>query len=94
VNFDGTGTVAIRASGNVSSIGDNGVGLYTINIDTDMPDANYSTVLTPMQRIAGDSGGTVTNILTQTAALVTISNSDSSGNAYYDSSIICAAIFR
>jgi len=94
VNFNGTGTIAISGSGNVSSIGDNGVGLYTINIDTDMPDANYSTVLTPMQRIAGDSGGTVTNILTQTAGVITISNSDTSANAYYDSDIICAAIFR
>jgi len=42
VNFNGTGTVAIRASGNVSSITDNGVGLYTINFSTSMPDANYS----------------------------------------------------
>ena len=42
VNFNGTGTVAIRASGNVSSITDNGVGDYTINFATAMPDANYS----------------------------------------------------
>jgi hypothetical protein len=42
VNFNGTGTVAIRASGNVSSITDNGVGDYTINFTTAMPDANYS----------------------------------------------------
>ena len=44
VNFDGTGTVAIRASGNVSSITDNGTGDYTVNFTTAMPDANYSTV--------------------------------------------------
>ena len=43
VNFNGTGTVAIRASGNVSSITDNGAGNYTINFTTQMPDANYST---------------------------------------------------
>ena len=42
VNFDGTGTVAIRASYNVSSITDNGVGDYTVNFTTAMPDANYS----------------------------------------------------
>ena len=46
VNFDGTGTVAIRASGNVSSITDNGTGDYTVNFTTAMPDANYTTVLT------------------------------------------------
>ena len=42
VNFNGTGTVAIRASGNVSSITDNGTGDYTVNFTTEMPDANYA----------------------------------------------------
>ena len=46
VNFNGTGTVAIRDSGNVSSITDNGVGVYTVNFTTNMPDANYSAVAT------------------------------------------------
>jgi hypothetical protein len=41
VNFNGTGTVAIRASGNVSSITDTGVGSYTVNFTTAMPDVNY-----------------------------------------------------
>jgi hypothetical protein len=44
VNFNGTGTVAIRASGNVSSITDRGTGEYTINLSTAMPDATYATV--------------------------------------------------
>jgi hypothetical protein len=43
VNFDGTGTVAIRASYNVASITDNGTGQYTVNFTTAMPDANYSS---------------------------------------------------
>jgi len=42
VNFNGSGTVAIRASGNVSSITDNGVGDYTVNFTNAMPDTNYS----------------------------------------------------
>ena len=42
VNFNGTGTVAIDASGNVSSITDHGVGNYTINFTTALPDANYT----------------------------------------------------
>jgi hypothetical protein len=42
VNFNGTGTVAIRASGNVTSITDNGAGDYTVNFTTAMPDTNYS----------------------------------------------------
>jgi hypothetical protein len=54
VNFNGTGTVAIRASGNVSSITDNGTGDYTVNFTTAMPDANYSLNMT-IQR--GDGAG-------------------------------------
>jgi hypothetical protein len=44
VNFNGTGTVAIRASFNVSSITDNGTGNYTVNFTTAMPDANFIAV--------------------------------------------------
>ena len=46
VNFNGTGTVAIRASGNVSSITDHGTADYSINFTTAMPDANYSGLVT------------------------------------------------
>ena len=42
VNFNGTGTVAIRGSYNVSSITDNGTGNYIVNFTTAMPDANYA----------------------------------------------------
>jgi hypothetical protein len=46
VNFNGTGTVAIRAAGNVASITDNGTGDYTVNFTTAMPDANYCSNVT------------------------------------------------
>jgi hypothetical protein len=42
VNFDGSGTPAIRASGNVSSITDNGTGAYVVNFTTAMPNTNYA----------------------------------------------------
>jgi hypothetical protein len=42
VNFNGTGTVAIRASNNVSSITDHSTGRYTVNFTNAMPDANYA----------------------------------------------------
>jgi hypothetical protein len=45
VNFNGTGTVAIRASYNVSSITDNGTGSYTVNFTTAMPDVNYAVAM-------------------------------------------------
>ena len=44
VNFNGTGTVAIRDSGNVSSITDNSTGNYTVNFTNNMPDVNYTMV--------------------------------------------------
>jgi hypothetical protein len=46
VNFNGTGTVSIRASGNVSSITDNGTGSYRVNFTTAMTDVNYSVCAT------------------------------------------------
>jgi hypothetical protein len=60
VNFNGTGTVAIRASGNVSSITDNGVGDYTLNFNTAMPDASYSVGGYCM---AGSGGGSAYVVL-------------------------------
>ena len=57
VNFNGTGTVAIRASFNVSSITDNGTGDYTVNFTTAMTDANYAFVATvSANTIASGSG--------------------------------------
>jgi hypothetical protein len=50
VNFNGTGTLAIRADGNVSSITDEGVARYRILFDTALPNANYAVV-------TGTSGG-------------------------------------
>lgn len=44
VNFNGTGTVAIRASGNVSSVTDNNTGDYTVNFATALPDGNYAAM--------------------------------------------------
>jgi len=46
VKFNGTGNVAIRASGNVSSITDNGTRDYTVNFTTAMPDADYAICAT------------------------------------------------
>ena len=63
VNFNGTGTVAIRASGNVSSITDNGTSNYTVNFTTAMPDANYASVVN-----AGTTYNTVIFVSATTSA--------------------------
>ena len=44
VNFDGTGTVAINGNGNISSVVDDGIGDYLINLSTAMTDTNYTAV--------------------------------------------------
>jgi hypothetical protein len=78
VSFNGTGTVAIRGSGNVTSITDNGTGEYTVNFTTAMSDANYSVVYGSGEgaagsglRIAAQSGNTTT---TQRIAIRNLSN--------------------
>jgi hypothetical protein len=66
VNFNGTGTVAINASGNVSSITDNGTGNYTVNFTTAMSDGNFS-VSCVTNSTTGDSSRPVIAIRTGTS---------------------------
>ncbi len=98
VNFNGSGTVAIRGSGNVSSITDNGVGYYTINITTAMPDTNYNAVG------AASSSGAQFNICffninpstgnrnTPTTSAFTVGTGTLS--AMLDAQDICISVFR
>ena len=96
VNFNGTGTVAIRASGNVSSITDNGTGDYTVNFTTAMPDANYSVSL--MSSIASNaSNGTTNQVLDSPSAPSTSSfrfNNYKVGTGVFDPVYVNVAIFR
>jgi hypothetical protein len=62
VNFNGTGTPASRASGNVSSISDNGTGLFTVNFTNAMPDANYSVLMSMAGNTPSSGGCSVINI--------------------------------
>jgi hypothetical protein len=70
VNFNGTGTVAIRASYNVSSITDNGAGNYTVNFTTAMADANYGATV-GVQTPAGYNtvGSTISNVSSSSVLL-------------------------
>jgi hypothetical protein len=61
VNFNGTGTPAIRASGNVTSITDNGAGDYTVNFTNAMPDANYCFNLSANDDGTGTGGPAQSN---------------------------------
>lgn len=100
VNFNGTGTVAIRAAGNVSSITDNGTGNYTVNFTTAMPDANYSVSGVTGYSDGGSAGsfnGGAVNIRWDTATpmqtgsvLIQTCNSSS----LYDMKYVNVSIFR
>lgn len=88
VNFNGTGTVAIRASGNVSSITDNGAGTYTVNFTTAMPDANSCVQVTVDSSLIGST----TNVAAANTSVASASRIDSSGLT--DSPVVSVAIFR
>jgi hypothetical protein len=93
VNFNGTGTVAIRASYNVSSITDNGVGDYTVNFTTALADANYAVAWS-----FGGTGGllmgrTLEDTTARTALLVRLATANNAA-AQLDGAQVNVAIFR
>jgi len=95
VNFDGTGTPAIRASGNVSSITDNGTGLYRANFSTAMPDANYTSVVGANINSSNDDvrrNCRVTNWSTSSTSVVTGANSNSDSKEDFE--FVSIAVFR
>ena len=96
VNFNGTGTVAIRASGNVSSITDNGTGDYTVNFSTAMPDANYGYAISisgaaSTLKSSGQGGATAQFSPTTSAVRVFASLS---GSGASDCDGVCVTIHR
>lgn len=93
VNFNGQGTVAIRGSGNVSSITDDGVGKYTINFTNALTDTNYSAV-----GCAGEGNNTIgdrqlSTYPTSSSACKVVSGQTASVNVY-DATQVHVAVFR
>lgn len=99
VNFNGTGTIAIRASGNVSSIIDNGTADYTVNFLTAMPDANYSAVgiVQRNQTVNGDGNfasiKASSNYDSLLATSARVQSTDATG-VLLDPLVYCVSIFR
>ena len=95
VNFNGTGVVAIRASGNVTSITDNGTGDYTVNFTTAMSDANYS-----MTSSSANTGPTMSIASPQLAATpfttttARVETRNTSSGALLDCQFVCLGFFR
>jgi hypothetical protein len=104
VNFNGTGTVAIRASGNVSSITDNGTGNYTVNLTNAMPDANYSPVISvsPLYattricsiEMASAAGASEIAPTTNAFRFATARQDATANGAEYDPKYVFVSIFR
>lgn len=92
VNFNGTGTVAIRASGNVTSITDNGTGDYTVNFTTAMPDANYSYAVGEYLYSSGAVSQTGMSSITTTSIRFSIFTFNF--GLFLDSPYVDIAIFR
>jgi len=100
VNFNGSGTVAIRAAFNVSSIQDNGTGDYTVNFTTALTDINYSVVAQVSSTDAGvglmvtiNSSGGGTTVPSTTTATRMLSFARATGTNT-DAPYVCVSIFR
>jgi hypothetical protein len=94
VNFNGTGTVAIRASGNVSSITDNGTGLFGVNFTTALPDGNYAISGSIADNAgSGQNAIAINNSIPPTASVCSI-KTPNIGGSLTDSPITCVSIFR
>jgi hypothetical protein len=102
VNFNGTGTVAIRASYNVSSITDNGVGDYTVNFTTAMVDANYAVALASLSlNTSGNHdqafqilGTFSTGATTKTASALRVNSGTITAAGNSDNADLSVSVFR
>lgn len=88
VNFNGTGVVTINASGNVSSITDNGTGDYTVNFTTAMPDSSFAAVATS-QIASGSVSVRATDYVAGSVKILT-----NASGAAADASPVSVSIFR
>jgi hypothetical protein len=95
VNFNGTGTVAIRGSFNVSSITDNGTGNYTVNFTTAISDANYA--VTSINASVDPAGGIIavsqSSTVTQTTSAFKLIYQNYAGTVF-DIPYCVATVFR
>jgi hypothetical protein len=91
-NFNGTGTLAVRASFNVSSITDNGAGDYTINFASPMPDRNY--VICGVSYVVATAASTFTINSTPTVTSCRIGSVNAAGTLLIDSDEMHVAFLR
>jgi hypothetical protein len=93
VNFNGTGTVAILGSGNVSSVTDNNLGDYTISFVTAMSDTNYAVVASAAGSGGSDPAAWINNAVYTTSSVRITTGFSSTGNLA-DASIVNIMVIR
>jgi hypothetical protein len=97
VSFNGTGTIAIRGSGNVSSLIDNGTGDYRINVTTTLVDTDYCAIATAKvennNTIGSNNNTTIAGTFISSATQIGVVTSSTS-SVIVDSAIINVAVFR
>ena len=94
VNFNGTGTVAIRAGYNVSSVTDTATGIFTISFTTALQDANYSiSGAIADNEGSGQAAIAINNASPPSASSLSI-KTPNIGGSLTDSPYTCAAVFR
>ena len=95
VNFNGTGTIAIRDDGNVSSLTDNGTGDYTVSFTTALPDTNYCVTGHANHNTTADNSRMFLQSMTslRTTSSIRVRTRGDGGTAV-DSEVVDIAIFR
>jgi hypothetical protein len=93
VNFNGTGTIAITQSYNVTSLTDNGVGDYSINWTTSFSAANYAVLVTGKRSAAGGGYGAIQSSTSIATGSVRIETWDNNGASTADHNPVCVAAF-
>ena len=96
VNFNGTTATpsTIRGSGNISSVTKNSTGNYTVNIDTDMPDANYAVTVSTGLASTGSGGSQNEDTYVNTYLAGSFTITTSNAGTLTDMVFVAAAVFR
>lgn len=95
VNFNGSGTVSIRDSYNVSSVTDNGTGDYTVNFASSMTSANYAISLAITGAAAANGQGfspQLDSSVLPSASAVRVSAKIGASTGYLDVQTFCVSI--
>ena len=91
ISFNGTGTVAIKGSTNVSTLTDEATGGYQVNFTSSMSDTNYSSVSSAAFD-TGTIGGEVSNTRPDATSSYDHVNSLSSNNSRRDAEFNQSAV--